>query len=171
MSDQFKKIFFGFIAVILLIVVISLLMMFVVKKKQPTTVQTQTSQNNLVKKQDVDVNKNPEKFPADIPIESGAKITQNYNATAQDGRFQATRVFETKKTLDENLTIYKNYLSKAGYKVQSTVDQNNYKMIFGTKDEASLQISIDNNTAFNIKTVSINYTETPTAPKKVETKN
>ncbi len=112
-----------------------------------------------VVKKNVDVNQIPVKFPTDIPIEAGAKITQNYNATAPDGRFQATRVFETKATLADNLTLYKAYLVKAGYKIQSMIDQPTLKMVYGTKDNGNLQVSIDENSQSHIKTVNISYTE------------
>lgn len=153
--------------VVLLVVLIIAAVYFFKQTDQTAEVspeKQETEKATEIKKTDVDVNKNPEKFPADIPIEQGAAILQNYNATAPDGRFQATRVFETKDTLAANLTIYRNYLTKSGYEVKSTVDQPNYKMVFGTKGNASLQISIDQNSVSNIKTVSISYTEQGKAP-------
>jgi hypothetical protein len=66
--------------------------------------------------------------------------------------------------LADNLTLYKEYLAKAGYKLQSTVDQPTYKMVSGTKGNASLQVSIDENSQFKTKTVNISYTETANAP-------
>ena len=117
-------------------------------------------QIQIVKKE-VDKAKSPEKFPSNIPIESGAVITQNYNATAPDGRFQATRVFQTTKSLAENLTIYKKYLEDNDWKVASTVNLDNYKMIFGTKGNSQLQVSIDQNSESKDKTVNISYTELP----------
>lgn len=103
----------------------------------------------------------PERFPANIPIENGAKITQNYNATAPDGRFQATRAFETSLTLAQNLTLYKDFLLKDGWKIETNLDMENYKMVLGTKGNAQLQVSIDNNAAIGMKTVNISYTESP----------
>ncbi len=114
---------------------------------------------NGITTSEVDFAKAPQKFPADIPIESGAKITQNYNATTADGHLQATRVFETKKSLEDNFKIYTNYLTKAGYEVKSTVDQTNYKMVYGIKDNSTIQVSIDENSQLNVKTVNISYIE------------
>jgi hypothetical protein len=124
-----------------------------------------------VTKTEVPVDKAPEKFPSDMPIEAGSAILQNYNATAPDGRFQATRVFETKESLATNLTIYRNYLTKSGYEIKSTIDQPNYKMVYGTKGNASIQVSIDQNTVSNIKTVSISYTEQPEQPSQSPSTN
>lgn len=103
----------------------------------------------------------PEGFPANIPIEEGAKILQNYNATAPDGRFQATRVFQTSLTLVQNLNLYRDFLNKDGWKIETTLDLENYKMILGSKANAQLQISIDNNAAIGMKTVNISFTESP----------
>jgi 16S rRNA C967 or C1407 C5-methylase (RsmB/RsmF family) len=101
----------------------------------------------------------PDKFPKDIPMETGAKVVQNYNATTEDGRFQATRVFESKKTIDENLKIYEEYLKTSKYTLDPVVSVNNYKAVSGKKLNAQLQISLDYNTNTKISTVSINYTE------------
>lgn len=155
-----------FVVVILVIaiaaIIASLVYAMMVRKNagQSGTKDENKDQIQIVKKE-VDKAKAPEKFPSDIPIEAGAVITQNYNATAPDGRFQATRVFETKKTLAENLTIYKDYLEEDNWKVASTVNLENYKMVFGSKGKAQLQVSIDQNSESKVKTVSISYTELP----------
>lgn len=118
------------------------------------------TEDNIVKT-DVSTDRDPDKFPTGIPIEAGANVTQNYNATAKDGRFQATKVFETNRSLAENSALYQDWMTDDGWDIRSTVDQENYKMIFGVKgDYQQLQISIDNNETFNIRTVNISYTET-----------
>ncbi len=119
--------------------------------------------SDLTKKTEVDSSEAPEKFPSDIPIEAGARITQNYNATTADGRFQATREFESTKTLAENLTLYRNYMTSEGWEVRSTVDQENYKMLFGVKDNTNLQISMDFNSELETRRVTIFFTEVATA--------
>lgn len=116
---------------------------------------------------DVALDKAPDKFPKDIPGESGAKVTQNYNVSTPDGRYQATRVFESNKSLIENFSIYKNYLTSNGYNIQSTVDQTSYKMIFGIKGDKSLQVTMDESTGVNIKTVNISYIE-PITPSTAQ---
>lgn len=131
-------------------------------KPAPKADQTTSVKADQIVKKEVEANKVPEKFPVDVPIESGAKITQNYNATAPDGRFQATRVFETEKSLVYNFALYRNYLTSVGYKEQSTIDTPNYKMVSSTKGNVNLQVSIDENSQFHAKTVNISYTEVPT---------
>lgn len=117
------------------------------------------AQQAIVEKINVDFAKDPEKFPSDIPMEAGAKLTQNYNATTPTGAFQATKVFLTTKTLAENLTIYTNYFQQNGWKITASLDQPTYKMVTGAKDKQSIQVSIDENKMTKDRTVSINFTE------------
>lgn len=112
-------------------------------------------------KTDVETNKSPEKFPTDIPIESGATITQNYNATAPDGRFQATRAFTSKKTLGENYALYKEWMNSNGWTIASSVDQPTYKMVSGTKGKQTLQASISENSSTKEVTVTLSLTILP----------
>lgn len=133
------------------------------KVVSPKTSEQQKSgppeQVKEITKKDIDASKAPDRFPVDVPIEAGAKITQNYNAQAPDGRYQATRVFETNKTLDENFKIYQDYLKQKDWEIKSTENKENYKMLFGSKTGQQLQISIDYNKDFKISTVSLTYTQ------------
>ena len=113
-----------------------------------------------VQKTNVDFDKVPEKFPTNIPIESGARLTQNYNAVTPEGAFQATRTFVTEKSLTENIDFYTDFLSKDGWKTNLSADQANFKMISGAKDGKKINISADENKISKIKTVTISYTET-----------
>ncbi|MDQ3018340.1 MAG: hypothetical protein M3Q64_00495 [bacterium] len=119
----------------------------------------QNETRGLVQKKEVEASQAPEKFPANVPIERDAKITQNYNATTPDGRFQATRVFETNQTLAANLKLYSDFLKNDGWQILATVDQPNFKMVMGSKGKQHLQIQIDENSVSKVKTVSINMTE------------
>lgn len=106
----------------------------------------------------VDPKKLPEGFLSSVPIEKGAKITQNYNAVSEDGRVQATRTFETKKSLIENFKIYEDYLKNNDWQIDSTVDQTSFKMLFGKKDGSTLQISMSENSLTKIRSVNISFT-------------
>lgn len=92
-------------------------------------------------------------------MESGAKIVQNYNATTNTGLFQATRVFETSKSLDENLKIYSDFINKNGWKLISSLNQANIKALAAQKNKGNLQITLSENTQTKVKTVSITYSE------------
>ncbi len=126
---------------------------------KPTGEQAPTTLK--VQKTEVPTSQLPQQFPSDIPIESGAKIVQNYNASAEDGRFQATRVFETKKTLSANYTLYKDFFSKNGWTVLTTLDQPTLKVVSAKKNNANAQVTINENSVTKIKTVDISVTITP----------
>lgn len=127
------------------------------------TINPQLTQTNELKqdivKTEIDLATAPDKFPDSVPIESGVKIIQNYSATAINGTYQATRVFETNKTLDENLKIYTDYLKKNGWTISDTINQLTYKAVFGTKGTQQLQVTLNQHSTTKTKTVSISFIE------------
>lgn len=151
----------AFLAIIVLVIIVLLLSGFIAfnhwQKKTAQNKVTEKINSYSPKKDDIPVNKFPDQFPKDVPIEQAATVTQNYNATSSDGVFQATRVFETNKSLAENLKTYQVYFASNGYKVLATVDQENYKMILGSKDGEQIQVSMNQNTITKVKTVDISY--------------
>lgn len=156
-----KKVVIGLIILAAIVVGV----VYVLPKLKKTSVAPANNAAEVAKpvaqKTEVPVDKTPDKFPTGIPIEAGADITQNYNATATDGRFQATRAFITKKTLAENLTIYKDWMNANGWTIGSSIDQPTYKMVAGTKGKQELQASISENSATKDKTVTLSMTIVP----------
>jgi len=112
-----------------------------------------------VSQTNVPVTSLPQDFPSDIPLEAGAVVTQNYNATASNGLFQASRVFTSKNTAASNITLYTNFLNSNGWDIVSTLNNNSIKVVSATKAGANLQVSVVP-TASNTKTssVAIDYT-------------
>lgn len=156
-QELIKKYLLPFLIVVILVIA---LLLATHKSDNLTSTSTQpTVSGSRIAVTEVDKAQFPEKFPKDVPIEEGAQIVQNFNATTADGRFQATRVFKTKKSLADNLSIYRNFLTDSGFKVESTINKPNYKMVRGTKGNTALQASIDENSKSGIKTVSISYIE------------
>lgn len=152
----------SFKLVVLVAAILALLFVaFLVTKKFVTrnTDQSDQPKSAVVQKTNVDFGKDPEKFPSDIPVEAGARITQNYNATTPSGLFQATKVFVTEQSLASNLTIYTKFMNDNGWDVTATVDQPTFKMVSGKKEDVTLQVSIDQNSVTNERTVSISYVE------------
>lgn len=119
----------------------------------------QGSQPMKVVQTDVPVTKTPDSFPVNIPMEKDAKITQNYNAKAENGLYQATRVFESVKSLDENFKIYSDYINSNGWKLVSSLNQENLKALAAQKDKGNLQVTLNENSQTHIKTVSVTYSE------------
>jgi preprotein translocase subunit SecB len=134
-------------------------------QEQQDEANKQTANHSDVVKKDVDVAKLPDRFPSDIPLEADAKVDQNFTAQTQNGQYQATRVFQTTKTLDENYKIYSAYLKSAGWTTIANVDQDKLKVLGAKKGDAFLQININENSVNKIKTVSISYSENPNLPK------
>ena len=114
-----------------------------------------------VSKKTIPDNQMPEYFPNDIPQESGSKITENFNTTTRDGRKQATRSFETKKSLADNKKIYEDYFTKSGWEIVSRVDQDSAKALTASKGKWQLQVAITENTLTKVKYVDLNLVELP----------
>lgn len=106
---------------------------------------------------DVEGDKLPDKFPADIPLEAEAPILQNYNLTAENGDFQATRVFETKKTLSENFALYSTYLKNGQWTLNSSSDEPKLKVLSASRDKDRLLITFTETEGSN--TVNISFTK------------
>lgn len=109
------------------------------------------------KKTELPVSQTPAKFPAEVPIEKGAKILQNYNISDADS-LQATRVFETTKSLDENFNLYKEFFTKNGWTIINTLNQPQLKVISATKEDFHAQVTIAEN-AKKVKTVDLSFTQ------------
>jgi len=104
----------------------------------------------------VELEKLPERFPADFPIEEGTKIISNYNYE-KDGVFQSTRQFESQKTLAENYKIYKEYLNSNGWTINSSMDLETSKFLLAVKDGSTVSVNISSNSSTKQNTVDISF--------------
>lgn len=124
----------------------------------PRTTPEGKPSTGIIKK-DVPPQTLPGKFPAEIPLEPGAKVVQNYTVTTADGRLQATRVFETAKSLEEQHQLYQDFFSRGGWRVISAVNQPALKTVAAMKGTVQVQVSIAENTLTKIKTIDITAVE------------
>lgn len=103
----------------------------------------------------------PKGFPADLPLEAGAKILNNYNATSPDGkRMQATRSFESAKTASANFDLYKTYLTKNKWTILGEVNDPNKPQslaIFAKKGEGILNVGITPSGTAKTSIVDLSY--------------
>ena len=106
-------------------------------------------------RREVDENKLPDRFPTNFPQESGAKILQNDTQAGEAGRFQATRRYETAKTLAENYKIFQTYFQQNGWKVTASVDEATFKSITATKGDLSIKVALNDNALTKTKTVDL----------------
>ena len=149
---------------IIIIVVITILVtagavyLYLNNRQQRLTEQA-IAELPAVEKANVDFTRLPSRFPTDLPIEPDAKTTQNYNSTTADGHFQATRAYESNKSLDESFNIYSKYLKEKGWTIAATTEEPDYKMVLGKKGKENIQVSIGENLSKQIKTVTITYSE------------
>lgn len=97
-----------------------------------------------------EADKKPAQFPAEVPVESGARIVSNYNATSPGGRLQATQAFESSRSVAANFKLYNDYLT-----------QNNWKILSEDSSKADLQFLIAQNDK-GILNVSIHKGSTAT---------
>lgn len=96
-----------------------------------------------VEMQTVAKNELPKDFPADIPLEAGAEIIFNFNATKANGEFQASREFISKKTVAENYAFYQNALKENGWDITNTEENASAgSLIFAEKINNKLNIRI-----------------------------
>jgi len=106
---------------------------------------------------EVSINKLPVGFPTNIPLEKNAKVVQNYNATGTDGRSQATRVFESKLTLDQNYKIYTNFFQANSWKIDNKYQSASLDSIFASNGQGQLAVNISKNSVSGVVTVNLSY--------------
>ncbi len=115
---------------------------------------TNSNDKPIITTKAVPQNQLPERFPSGIPIEDG-KILVSLDQTSTDGRFQGTRKFVTAKTIEQNAALYKDYLTKNGWKIESTTDQPTLKHFSARKDDLLLQIVLNEAEVTDGNTVEI----------------
>lgn len=126
--------------------------------RQQSSVNQKGSANQpkfSVAKKEVAKEQAPSGFPADIPIEAGAKIVQNYQADTTDGRHQATRVFESAKTVKQNYQLYLDWLTKNGWEVKTKSAADIVASIYAVKSGSQLTATISKNTVTGVVTVGL----------------
>ena len=113
-----------------------------------------------VNKKDFAPDKTPDSFPSElVALEKGAAVTQNYNATLRDGQFQATRAYETAKTLAEEFKRYQDYFKANGWKIQSATSKDQPKVIIASKGAVNVLVVFDENKATKINTIVVTATQ------------
>lgn len=156
MAEINNKIFFQkktWLAVAGLLLLLLILVKFFGKKPARTKVVSDVKTE--IKIQQVEKNQVPANFPFDIPMETGAAITVNYNAAAPDDRTQATRGFITQKTLGENYQLYTDYFNNNGWTIFNKLDADNFKLITARKANLTATVTMNQNSATKVNTVQI----------------
>lgn len=159
-EDTIKKYLVGLIVIIALALAVTMVVFLFIKPETQVTEKSEVTKSKILK---APISKNvlPELLPDNLPLEKDATITQNFSAKSKDGSIQATRAYETSKTLAENLQLFTKYLKDNGWTIKSTLDNLNYKKVSGAKGNTTIQISISENSVSKIKTVTISMVQLP----------
>ncbi|RJQ28885.1 hypothetical protein C4571_02485 [Candidatus Parcubacteria bacterium] len=110
----------------------------------------------------VTAEKLPEKFPVDVPLEEGAKILKNYNSVSPEGRVQASRVFESNRSVAANFDLYRNFLTDRQNGWTVVYELNNpsqpaYKAIFARRTDGVLNVTIRSSTQERASIVDVSF--------------
>jgi hypothetical protein len=89
---------------------------------------------------DVPAGQLPGGFPSNIPIEKGALIVSNFNAAIQNGQFQATRSFNSFKTVAQNISLYASFLANPanGWAMAASSTDSSGDMTMVARDDKGL---------------------------------
>jgi hypothetical protein len=140
------------------VLLVAVVVLVTLKPKKETAQENKNTQPKLVHN-DIEPNKVPEKIPTDFPFEAGATIAENYVLKSETTDAQATRKFQTKKTLAENYKIYEDYFKKNGWTITATLDQPTIKSITAVKGKLQANLSMSENTETKARTVDVSITD------------
>ncbi len=156
----------GFLVVVVVAIVVAKMTM--PKNNKPVVKEQKEEKKNDTKPAvsitEIPKDKIPDKMPANLPIESDAKITQNYSAV-QGQSFQYTRAYETKKSIVDVRKAYQDYFSKNGWKVVASLDDAGLKVFTAVKDDLQMQVSMSDSTISKLVLVEITVTANPNSTK------
>ncbi len=152
-----RKKFYLWAIITLCLIVIAVIVFVVANRPARPAAPNNVVVNNL------SIYSMPENFPSNIPIEMGATITQNYNATTADGKIQATRAFASKKTVDYNFEFYKNFINdpQNGWTYLNEVNDLIHGALFASGSGGILSINISAGSAPGTSMVVISFLSGP----------
>jgi len=132
-------IFVGVSAVVLVLVIVIIL-------KIQTSLPRMSVTENRVQSQEsspfqTTKNELPPDFPSNIPIENGSKMTQGDSKDYGDQK-QLTIVFNTAKTIEQNFTLYSDFLGGDGWSMRNKYKDKNIASLYGTKQGSNINITI-----------------------------
>ncbi len=108
-----------------------------------------------ISRQQIPESQLPANFPADIPQEDGAVVTQNYIASTPEGYEQSTRTFETTKSLTENIRIYQDYFTNNNWLVIESKVLPSFQSLLVSNGDLQASVGVNENSVTKVKTVNI----------------
>lgn len=153
-DNSFKKLLLLLAGLILVLVVIILLAGK--EKGQVTTPIEEGEISQKIIRKDIPQDQIPEGFVKEVPLEAGGKIVQNFSADTPDNRHQATRVFESAKTVEDNFSLYLNFFKTNNWIINGQTKSAALSSISASKDGREVIINIVKNSQTKIVTVEVN---------------
>ncbi len=140
--ENIKKIILPIIAIVL----IGLIWFFVFKKGGNKEEEIVAVNTPYTLEQKFDLDKLPTGLPQDIPVEmSEPPIKNGLFYFKRTEEIHSTRIYYSKKTLEENLSIFEKYLKNNKWNILSKIDNPTSKYLLAqkNKDEGVLIININ----------------------------
>lgn len=120
-----------------------------------------TVQKPVNKLENVKTTALPKGMPSDLPLESGAKILNNFNATAPNGQVQGTRTYLSAKAMQTNYDIYRTYLTSHKWTIVTEVKDPQHPdivSVFARNTKGTISVSVQkNNVTATGSTVSVTF--------------
>lgn len=103
----------------------------------------------------------PDDFLSGLPIESGAVLSNSFNATYGEGNpVQRTISYHSQKSVEINFEDFLNYAISNGWEIINQNDGNpGLKAFYAVKDKDELNFTVSQEVATNKILVTITYTE------------
>jgi len=98
----------------------------------------------------------PDLLPSGLPFESGAVVTQNYNATSKDGSRQSSvRVYESKKSIAASYEAYRDFFTSKKFTIFGDIVDDKSALISGRLGDIVLTVDISENVVSKKRTVQV----------------
>lgn len=147
------------------VVAVSVWIGLIVAKKKPTTSTTTPTPRPVYKPQknvdikQIDTNQFPKDLSQDLPIESGAQVVKNYEATSGvDG--QSTRTYVSSMSMEEIEKTYSDYFKVNNWTLYPTFKAKNNWGISAKKDTNLINVALtprsDGKVLVVITTIQVN---------------
>jgi len=83
-------------------------------------------------------------FPFGLPIEAGIEADASYRFTpVNSSERQSTISYTSKKSFEENSTIFANFLTSNNYNIQNEIDEPGLRFFYASKETTDLSINIE----------------------------
>jgi hypothetical protein len=160
-----KKVLWFFLAIGIIAIVVILIAGLVYRNRTPgnggLAGTNQPAPKLDVQQTKVPNDKLPDKFPASLPIEQNAKVIDNFNSTASNGNFQATRQYESAKSPADNYKTFEAFFKKDGWTTLSAANTATDRNITVQKDKTIIQALFFTNTVSKASVAKISVTILP----------